>query len=192
VRAALGEEGASDDGSPDGLGLREALDNFDEPAAQQALDRLFAKFTVEFVFRDVVLPYLHERGERWQRGNVDVAGEQFASNVLRTRLAGLARGWGQGGGPRAVLACPPGEEHDIPLLAFGLVLNRRGWRGCAVLGRRLMVIAEPSGGPTYTGSDRRRRLHDGHRSKVPLGASVRKTCGSSVPSRAETIGQTAT
>jgi DNA-binding transcriptional MerR regulator len=128
ARAALGDEVSLDEGSPDGLELREALDNLDEPAAQQALDRLFARFTVEFVLREVVLPYLHVLGERWQRGGVDVAGEHFASNVLRTRLAGLARGWGQGRGPRALLACPPGEEHDIPLLAFGLVLHRRGWR----------------------------------------------------------------
>jgi methanogenic corrinoid protein MtbC1 len=27
-----------------------------------------------------------------------------------------------------MLACPPGELHDIPLLAFGIVLHRSGWR----------------------------------------------------------------
>ena len=27
-----------------------------------------------------------------------------------------------------MLACPPGEQHDIPLLAFGIVLHRSGWR----------------------------------------------------------------
>jgi methanogenic corrinoid protein MtbC1 len=26
------------------------------------------------------------------------------------------------------LACPPGELHDLPLLIFGILLNRRGWR----------------------------------------------------------------
>jgi MerR family transcriptional regulator, light-induced transcriptional regulator len=48
--------------------------------------------------------------------------------VLRGRLLGLARGWGSGGGPVAVLACAPGEQHDMALLAFGLVLARHGWR----------------------------------------------------------------
>jgi methanogenic corrinoid protein MtbC1 len=33
-----------------------------------------------------------------------------------------------GYGPRAVLACPLGEHHDIALLVFGIVLNRHGWR----------------------------------------------------------------
>jgi methanogenic corrinoid protein MtbC1 len=27
-----------------------------------------------------------------------------------------------------VLACAPDEQHDIALLAFGVVLNRHGWR----------------------------------------------------------------
>jgi MerR family transcriptional regulator, light-induced transcriptional regulator len=61
------------------------------------------------VLRDVVLPYLTELGERWERGTASVAQEHFASNLIRGRLAGLARGWGNGHGPRAVLACPPGS-----------------------------------------------------------------------------------
>ena len=50
------------------------------------------------------------------------------SNLLRGRLLGLARGWDRGSGPRAVLACPPGERHDLGLLAFGLALREHGWR----------------------------------------------------------------
>jgi methanogenic corrinoid protein MtbC1 len=40
----------------------------------------------------------------------------------------LARGWDRGSGPRAVLACPPGERHDLGLLIFGLALREHGWR----------------------------------------------------------------
>ena len=42
--------------------------------------------------------------------------------------AGWPDGWGQGHGPAAVLACLPGEQHDLGLLAFGITLQRRGWR----------------------------------------------------------------
>jgi methanogenic corrinoid protein MtbC1 len=105
-----------------------ALDELDEPAAQAVLDRLLSDFTVETVLRDVVMPYLQELGERWARGSVTVAQEHFASNLLRGRLASLARGWGHGHGPRAVLACPPGERHDLGLMVFGIALNRNGWR----------------------------------------------------------------
>ncbi len=105
-----------------------ALDDFDEPAAHAALDRLLSEFSVATALRDVVLPYLHLLGERWTRGDVTIAQEHFASNVIRGRLAGLARGWGSGHGPKAILACPPGELHDLSLMVFGIILNRHGWR----------------------------------------------------------------
>ena len=56
-----------------------------------------------------------------------MAQEHFASNLLRGRLLGLARGWAEASGPRAVLACAPGELHDLPLIIFGLALAARGW-----------------------------------------------------------------
>jgi len=108
--------------------LRTALDAFDEPAAQAVLDRLVSDLSLTTVLREVVLPFLAELGQRWELGTVTVAQEHFASNVIRGRLAGLARGWGNGHGPRAVLACPPGELHDLALMVFGIVLNRSGWR----------------------------------------------------------------
>lgn len=108
--------------------LRQALDAFDEPAAQAVLDRLVSDLSLTTVLRDVVLPYLTELGERWESGTASVAQEHFASNVIRGRLAGLARGWGNGHGPRAVLACPSGELHDLALMVFGIVLHRSGWR----------------------------------------------------------------
>jgi DNA-binding transcriptional MerR regulator len=108
--------------------LRAALDRLDDSGAHAILDRLLAAFTLRTVLRDVVLPYLRDLGARWQRGEATVAQEHFASNVLRGRLLGLARGWGQGSGPRAVLACAPGELHDLPLIVFGLVLAERGWQ----------------------------------------------------------------
>jgi DNA-binding transcriptional MerR regulator len=108
--------------------LSAALDRLDEQAANSALDQLVSAYTVETVLQDVVLPYLHRLGERWEAGEVSVAQEHFASNLLRGRLLGLAQGWGQGQGPLAILACLPGEHHELGLLAFGVALRRRGWR----------------------------------------------------------------
>ena len=108
--------------------LRRALDAFDEPAAQAVLDRLVSDLSLTTMLREVVLPYLAELGERWVQGTASIAQEHFASNLIRGRLAGLARGWGDGQGPRAVLACPPAELHDLALMIFGIALNRRGWR----------------------------------------------------------------
>ncbi len=49
-----------------------------------------------------------------------------------TSYVGASPAWRATGawasGPLAILACPPGELHDIGLLVFGLVLRARGWR----------------------------------------------------------------
>jgi len=74
------------------------------------------------------LPWLQRIGEGWAAGEVTVAEEHFTSQLIRDRLLGLARDWDQGRGPRALLACPAGERHDIGLICFGLVLSRSGWR----------------------------------------------------------------
>jgi MerR family transcriptional regulator, light-induced transcriptional regulator len=108
--------------------LAAALDAFDEPAAQAVIDRQLATTTLDSFLSEVVLPYLRELGERWERGKASVAQEHFASSVLRGRLLGLARGWGLGLGPLALLACLPGEQHELGLVAFGLALRARGWR----------------------------------------------------------------
>jgi MerR family transcriptional regulator, light-induced transcriptional regulator len=105
-----------------------ALDTFDDARAQLAFDRLIGELSVETVLREAVLPYLRMLGERWSSGDASVAQEHFASTLLRERLLALARGWDSGLGPRAILACPPGERHDLGLVVFGLALRGHGWR----------------------------------------------------------------
>ena len=113
---------------PSGAMLVETLVAFDDVGAHAAFDRLLSSLTLESVLRDWVLPVLRDLGERWQRGEITIAQEHFASNLLRGRMLGLARGWDRGAGPRALLACPAGEQHDLSLIAFGLALREHGWR----------------------------------------------------------------
>jgi DNA-binding transcriptional MerR regulator len=127
ARLALEETPAASVGT-EGAALAAALEAFDEVGAHQAFDVLLARLSVESMLGEVVLPFLHELGERWERGEASVAQEHFASQFLRGRLLGLARGWDRGVGPRAVLACAPGEQHDLPLIVFGLALRSHGWR----------------------------------------------------------------
>lgn len=108
--------------------LKATLIRFDEAGANRVLDRAFALNPFEEVLSEIVLPTLRHVGEGWERGEIGVAQEHFASTLLRSRLLTLAQGWNSGPGPAAALACPPGELHDIGLICFGLALWRRGWR----------------------------------------------------------------
>lgn len=126
--AAADDPRAEAGARPDRSILARALERFDEPGAQEAFDRLLALVSLDALLRDFVIPYLADLGERCEAGSASVGQEHFASNILRGRLLGLARGWGQGVGPLAVLACAPGEQHDLGLVSFGLALRARGWR----------------------------------------------------------------
>ena len=153
--------------------LRAALDRFDEVGANEVFDRLLAALSVETVLQDVLLPYLRILGDRWARGEASVAQEHFASALIRGRLLGLGRGWGAGSGPALVLACPPGEEHDLGLIMFGIVVSRRGWRvtylgqdtpfatieeAVAAVDPQLVVLAVSAGTDLTVNTDGIRRL----------------------------------
>jgi DNA-binding transcriptional MerR regulator len=108
--------------------LLAAIHGYDEAAVHAVLDESFAAFGLEAVLRELILPTLAQVGREWEQGMLGISQEHFASNLIRARLLSLARLWGRGSGPVALLACAPGEHHDISLLAFGLILRSHGWR----------------------------------------------------------------
>ena len=108
--------------------LLAAIHEYDEATVQAVLDESFAAFGLEAVLRELILPTLARVGREWEQGTLGISQEHFASNLIRARLLSLARLWGRGSGPVALLACAPGEQHDISLLAFGLILRSHGWR----------------------------------------------------------------
>jgi MerR family transcriptional regulator, light-induced transcriptional regulator len=108
--------------------LVDALLAFDADRSHALLDRQLVEHTPDAVLAELVLPALREIGDRWECGDASVAQEHFASNLLRATLLSVARRWDMGRGRRALLACAPGELHDLPLIAFGVALHRRGWR----------------------------------------------------------------
>jgi len=125
--------------------LIEATEAYDATRFDTLLDAAFELGQLTTI-RDVVLPALREIGVRWERAQLTVGHEHFASHLIERRLLALAQGWEAGRGPRALLACPPRERHTLGLVCFGLVLADQGWR-IAYLGADTPVsqILEVSG-----------------------------------------------
>lgn len=101
----------------------------DEPAHVGALlDQAFTVLSVTTALEEVVAPMLHWIGDEWQAGRLSVAHEHAATGRVRARLESLLAD--RRGGPRgtAVLACAPGEQHDVGLLMVAVVLRADGWR----------------------------------------------------------------
>ncbi len=108
--------------------LAAAFRSLSSSSIEAAVDLVFARLDLDSAILDVFIPCLRELGEDWFDGRTTVGQEHVAVNALRGRLMGLSRGWDRGLGPRVVLACPPGDYHDVSLILFGLALHQRGWR----------------------------------------------------------------
>ena len=105
-----------------------AAEAFDATRFDALLDAALTRGTVAGI-RDVVLPILREIGRRWERNELTVGQEHFASHLVERRLLTHgARAGMPATAPLALLACPSGERHTLGLVCFGLVLADRGWR----------------------------------------------------------------
>ena len=107
--------------------LTAALTGFDEPRAMRLLDALFAQLGDEPAIDAVIFPVLRQVGEGWASAELHVGQEHFASTLVEARLLERFHAQTGPGGPRALLACAPGERHTLGLIALALGLRRRGW-----------------------------------------------------------------
>jgi MerR family transcriptional regulator, light-induced transcriptional regulator len=92
------------------------------------LDQSFALLGVDETLDAVVRPLLRTIGERWAAGEISVAEEHLVSEAVRSRLGHLLGDAGGGVRGVAVLACAPGERHELGLMMAAIALRRDGWK----------------------------------------------------------------
>jgi len=100
----------------------------DVDALRVAIDQALLLDSTEQAFAEVLAPALVEIGELWARGEVSVAQEHLASGAVRSALQRMLadrRGRVRG---VAVLACAPGEWHEIGPLMLAVLLRADGWQ----------------------------------------------------------------
>jgi methanogenic corrinoid protein MtbC1 len=105
-----------------------AVADGDEARLASLLDQALAVHPLATALEEVVHPVLETIGRRWAEGHLTVALEHLASQTIRARLERLladVRGSVRG---VAVLACPPGERHELGLLMLGVLLRADGWQ----------------------------------------------------------------
>ena len=108
--------------------LFEALRAGDERAASDLVLRLHAQQepVLEVIGR-VVAPALARIGDDWSTGDLSVAEEHRASEIVERLLAVLdQRRPGRPRG-RAVVAAPEGEHHGLPVAMAAAALREDGW-----------------------------------------------------------------
>lgn len=115
--------------------LDECLAAHDRPSAVAgALDAVRSgDIAVETLYVGVLVPLLVDTGSRWQTGAEQVWEEHYASGTVRTIVEGLypavtaTAAKSPRLGKTAVLACPPGEHHDLGLRMLADRMQLAGW-----------------------------------------------------------------
>jgi DNA-binding transcriptional MerR regulator/methylmalonyl-CoA mutase cobalamin-binding subunit len=108
--------------------LWEAVARVDGAEIERLLGLQLGALGPRVFVHEVALPLLRTVGERWRSGEVCVAAEHAASAALRSLLGAALRQRREGEGPRLVFATPPGERHELGLLAAAVCAQERGAR----------------------------------------------------------------
>jgi MerR family transcriptional regulator, light-induced transcriptional regulator len=108
--------------------LYAAVRDSDVDAIGALLDQTFTLLSLEQSLTRVIAPVLQLVGDGWASQELSIAQEHLISGAVRARLDSLlsdARGDLRG---TAVLACVPGERHELGLLMLGTLLRADGWQ----------------------------------------------------------------
>ncbi len=107
--------------------LLAAVERVDVDATERILDQAFALHPLETVGDELLAPVLTEVGARWEAGALSVAQEHMLSAAIRGRIIRLLADRRPAVRGRALLACGPGERHELGLLMLGALLAADGW-----------------------------------------------------------------
>ena len=102
--------------------LLDAVHQFDELALDGIYNEILALYPTDVVTHRLIVPVLYELGWQWQRRrDTGIAEEHFFSVFLRNKLgARLHHLNRQQTGSKLLMACMPGEHHDVGLMLFSM------------------------------------------------------------------------
>ena len=110
-------------------GMVAAVIRFDEEGLESVYSEALALHDINQVTRRLIGPLLVELGRRWEAGLGSVAEEHFFGCYLRNKLGARFHHRSRNtDGPVLLLACLPGERHEVGLLLFALAANDAGLR----------------------------------------------------------------
>jgi DNA-binding transcriptional MerR regulator len=107
--------------------LLEAVRRMDRERLEALVAQQLALRGLKAFATEVVIPLAEAVGDMWALGQIPIACEHLASEVVVHALKGGLR-VARGTGPLVVAACLPGERHEWGILATLAVAQEEGWR----------------------------------------------------------------
>ncbi|WP_123042458.1 MerR family transcriptional regulator [Cohnella candidum] len=124
------EEAVPPKGQPDEELLQRLYEDLIELNSSQAHERIdmaFALYHYSDVFHRIFHPVLYRVGTAWENGEITVAQEHFASQLIMHRCTQFLRVFPiRSNLPKVLSLCPEGEHHQMGLMLFSLFLREKG------------------------------------------------------------------
>lgn len=109
--------------------LTTALVRIDERMAADIFSEAMGAVPMMQLFELVLIPVLVEIGVRWERGEISVAVEHFASSLIQGKLQAIYQSLPlHPSAPKIIVGCAPDELHQIGSLMFAVLLRDGGYR----------------------------------------------------------------
>ena len=106
-----------------------ATERLDLTDLRDLLDRGAVELGQPAMLHKFVAPFAIEVGERWRRGELNVAHEHFATSTITVFLAAFARPYpASSSAHHLVLAAPSGQMHELGAIIAAAAAQSHGWR----------------------------------------------------------------
>ena len=107
----------------------QSIEAFDDRRLDAVYNETLAIYPIDIVTAQLLLPVLQQLGKEWPQRSNGVAEEHFFSAWLRNKVgARMHHEAGRTRGRRLLMACLPGEHHELGILLFGLSAMAHGYR----------------------------------------------------------------
>jgi DNA-binding transcriptional regulator YhcF (GntR family) len=107
--------------------LVEQLLSFDCVEAERTIREVLATHPLETVAVKLFPRVIRQLEQQWHNGDITLLAQHYAITTIRSQLIAMVNATICECGPKALLTCAPGDQHEIGLLLLALSLRRRGF-----------------------------------------------------------------
>jgi MerR family transcriptional regulator, light-induced transcriptional regulator len=106
-----------------------AIERFNENEVEHLYNDALSLYPLGLVHSQLIIPLLRQLGERWKEREAGICEEHFFTTYLRNKLGSRIQQLNQhNNGPMLLIACLPGEYHEVGMLMFTLAVLDKGYR----------------------------------------------------------------
>lgn len=106
-----------------------SIEAFNDQKLDKVYNDALSIYPVDMVNEHVIIPVLQTLGEQWQQREAGIAEEHFFSAFLRNKLgARFHHQSNNSRGKQILVACLPGEYHELGILLYCIAAIGRGYR----------------------------------------------------------------